>query len=161
MLLVVDLPPGKFLYRKYKLNTSAICGVYRGRVLYPLTGSPLHFGRDVCSFLRFSVMFVFPTMPFGSHRRTSTPASRSTSTARQRRPAPFPRFFSFITVNTTVSSRLFTNTFAVVLPRTRSCLFVSSSDRACSSFTLASPLLFLRTFIAAVRVTSAEIVGTD
>ena len=114
----------------------------------------------VVSFFRLSVVFVFSSMPFAS-RRTSAPASRSTSARRQRGPTSFPLFVPFITVHTSFRSWFLPNVFAVVHFRSCSFFFVPSSGRTLSSFTLYSPFLFLRAFFAALRPTSAEIVGAD
>lgn len=114
----------------------------------------------VVSLFRLSVVFVFHSVSFAS-RRTSAPASRSTSARRQRGPTSFSLFVPFITVHTSFRSWFLPNVLAVVHFRSCSLFFVPSSGRTSTSFILYSSFLFLRAFIAALRPTSTEIVRAD
>lgn len=163
-LVTIDVSSTREVYvkkKKYKITPvlSAVPSVVASFVPLAVVHS-IPITMSIFSFLRFSAVFVFSAMSFGSHG-TSTLASRSTSALRQWRPTPFPRFFSFVAVYASVGSRLLPNVLAVVLPRTRSFFFIPSSGRASSTFTLATGLLFLRAFIAAVGFTPAGIVGAD
>ena len=103
----------------------------------------------VVPFLLVSPMFIFHALPFNG---TPWP----TSTTRIRRPTS--RLLPFVTISS-VSSRFLSHVVTVVFPRSWSFFIVSSSGRAPSSFILR--FLFFRTFVAALWVTSANVVGAD